>query len=91
MKSHTNIFSWIDRNMNQAMENIDKDIECQKNLKLLDSLISMRKKYDGSIDILGERIRVMEHFIEFAKLHFFDDLETVKKICEAFLEDSFKA
>lgn len=86
--SQYNVLSWLDEKIDNCIAMIDSNNSTSKNLKMLDELISLRKKYDSSIDHLGERIRVMEKFIFFVTENYKKDITKLKKICSDFLEQS---
>lgn len=80
-----NVLSWIEQHIQVIMTQISMEKNSQKNLKLLDQFISLRKKYITSIDQYGERIRVMEEFINFVMKNYHHDIPKLQKICKDFL------
>jgi len=83
-ENHKSVSSWLEEQIRLSMDEVSRDSNLEA-LKRLDSFISMKKKYDGSIDKLGETIRVMEAFAMFVKESFPDDVETVKEITSSFM------
>lgn len=78
---------WLDKKIVQTMRALDKaDESGQKALRdCLDDYISMKKKYESSIDRFGETKRVMEDFIGYLKDEFREHIPLLKDIIEAYL------
>lgn len=87
MQQKRSVASWLEDQIHITMEASDKAEGEEKTdlLIRLDRYISMKKKYDGSIDKLGETSRVMGAFASFVRENFPDDVETVKEITNAFM------
>lgn len=79
------VASWLEEQIQETMLEIEKDKHCEDLLVRLDKFITMRKKYDGSIDKLGETTRVMGAFAIFVRENFPEDVELVKEITNSFM------
>ncbi|MGL4388833.1 MAG: RNA polymerase sigma factor, partial [Brevinema sp.] len=60
-----NVTTWLEEQIQETMLDLESDMSNEVGLKRLDTLISMKKKYDGAIDKLGETSRVMSAFAGF--------------------------
>ena len=78
---------WLEEQIQDTMIQIGKKDSKVDLLGRLDKLISMRKKYESSIDKLGETIRVMGDFANFVREFFPNNVGIVKEIANAFLRD----
>ncbi len=78
---------WLEEQIQDTMIQIGKKDSKVDLLGRLDKLISMRKKYESSIDKLGETIRVMGDFANFVREFFPHNVGIVKEIANAFLRD----
>ncbi|MGL4560822.1 MAG: hypothetical protein ACRCV0_00850 [Brevinema sp.] len=85
------ITSWLDEQIKNCILSIDQDNNLTKQIKLLDHLISIRKKYEKGLDDLELKIRVMEKFILFITKKYKKDVPKLKQICDHFLEESIKS
>ncbi|MGL4393990.1 MAG: hypothetical protein ACRCS8_02050 [Brevinema sp.] len=82
----TNIISWLDKQIEGLIAGIDSEEKLEKELKTLDKLVSLRKKYESRLNLIEEQLRVMERFILFVRDQHPKDLPKLKKICKDFLE-----
>lgn len=79
------VASWLESQIQETMLLIEEDKDNQESLTRLDKFITMKKKYDGSIDKLGETTRVMGAFASFVRENFPEDVELIKEITNAFM------
>ena len=79
------VSSWLEDQIQTTMVKIENDSDDEDSLSRLDKFISMKKKYDGSIDKLGETMRVMEAFASFVRENFPDEGDVVKEITNSFM------
>jgi len=75
----------LEEQIQETMKAIEGDDSSEDLLIRLDKFISMKKKYDGSIDKLGETTRVMGAFANFVREQFPYDVELVKEITNSFM------
>lgn len=85
MQNKKSVASWLEDQIQATMSQIEDDQYNEVALKRLDTFISMKKKYDGSIDKLGETARVMEAFASFVRENFPNEVEMIKEITNSFL------
>ncbi len=77
---------WLEDEIVKVRERINiKDGDIAELYGLLDKLLGMRKKFNDSIDTLGETARVMSSFAQFVKENFPDEIEIIKEVTNAFL------
>ncbi|MGL4393607.1 MAG: DUF1804 family protein [Brevinema sp.] len=86
LQNKKTVSSWLEDQIQATMQHIEDDIDNEVALKRLDSFISMKKKYDGAIDKLGETSRVMSAFAGFVRENFPDEVDTVKEITNSFMQ-----
>ena len=85
MQNKKSVASWLEEQIQATMLQIEEDQGNEYALTKLDKFISMKKKYDGSIDKLGETMRVMEAFASFVRENFPNDMELIKEITNSFM------
>ncbi|MDK2818984.1 MAG: hypothetical protein KFW21_06005 [Spirochaetota bacterium] len=80
-----NVISWLEEQIKYTMQEIEKDRNDDSLLSILDKYISMKKKYEGSIDHLHETIRVMQDFVTFIQKYYPEKNTILKDIIYKFL------
>ena len=80
-----NVISWLEKQINYTMQEIESDRDDDSLLSILDKYISMKKKYEGSIDHLHETIRVMQDFATFIQEQHPEKNIIVKEMVHKFL------
>ncbi|MGL5955438.1 MAG: hypothetical protein ACRC0X_02350 [Brevinema sp.] len=77
---------WLENQMSITMQKIENNPEDKDLLSKLDKYISMKKKYDASLDPLGETIRVMEEFAYYTKKNFPQYTSIIREIVHPFMK-----
>lgn len=63
--SKINVSTWLEQQIHLTINHINDSPHDSDLLTDLDKYITMKKKYEDSIDHLGEACRVMESFVSF--------------------------
>ncbi|MGL4676052.1 MAG: hypothetical protein ACRCWI_00065 [Brevinema sp.] len=81
-----NASTWLENQISITMANIETHPENKELIPKLDKYISMKKKYDTSLNHLGETLRVMEDFIRYTQKEFPQYTLIIKEIIYPFLK-----
>lgn len=83
--SRINVASWLEKQITSTMNKIENNQEDDYLLSILDKYISMRKKYEGSIDPLSETVRVMQEFALFTQQYYPNKAPAIREVLQTFL------
>lgn len=84
------VTQWIDKNIKHIITKADVSDISDKEIKILDLLISIKKKYILKPTALEEKVRVIEELICFIGKFYATNLLNFKKIFVHFLQNEFE-